>query len=38
MWVIWRLTRRRYLDWRQAQFNLREQQQLAALQESTEKQ
>ena len=38
MWVIWRLTRRRYLDWRKAQFNLREQQQLAALQESTEKQ
>ncbi|MDU7868996.1 MAG: MFS transporter, partial [Pantoea sp.] len=38
MWVIWRLTRRRYLDWRQAQFNLREQHQLAALQENTEKQ
>lgn len=38
MWAIWRLTRRRYLEWRQARFNLREQQQLAALQDLREKQ
>lgn len=37
MWVLWRLTRRRYLDWRQAKHNMREQQ-LAALQERTEQQ
>ncbi|MBA4822256.1 MFS transporter [Pantoea ananatis] len=38
MWVLWRLTRRRYLDWRQATFNLAEQRQLAAAQERTEQQ
>lgn len=37
MWVLWRLTRRRFLDWRQAKYNRREQQ-LAALQERTEQQ
>ncbi|MCZ4058751.1 MFS transporter [Pantoea sp. LMR881] len=36
MWVLWRLTRRRFLDWRKANFNRREQQQLAAAQEPTE--
>ncbi|MBC0854362.1 MFS transporter [Pantoea sp. SGAir0180] len=36
MWVLWRLTRRRYLDWRQAKFHLAEQRQLAAAQERTE--
>ncbi|MDF7784513.1 MFS transporter [Pantoea stewartii] len=36
MWVLWRLTRRRYLDWRQAKFHLTEQRQLAAAQERTE--
>ena len=37
MWVLWRLIRRRFLDWRQAKYNRREQQ-LAALQERTEQQ
>nr|WP_222939069.1 MFS transporter [Duffyella gerundensis] len=37
MWVLWRLTRQRYLDWRQAQRLLAEQRQQATLATSTEK-
>ena len=36
MWALWRLSRRRYLDWRQARFNLMEQRLAAASQESME--
>ncbi|WP_187488187.1 MFS transporter [Duffyella gerundensis] len=37
MWVLWRLTRQRYLNWRQAQRLLAEQRQQAILATSTEK-
>ncbi len=37
MWVLWRLTRQRYLNWRQAQRLLAEQRQQATLATSTEK-
>lgn len=36
MWVLWRLTRLRYLNWRQARHNLTEQQQQAAPANRTE--
>lgn len=37
MWVLWRLTRQRYLNWRQAQRTLAEQRHQATLAISTEK-
>jgi len=36
MWALWRLSRQRYLNWRQARFNLMEQRLAAASQESME--
>lgn len=36
MWALWRLSRQRYLNWRQARFNLMEQRLAAASQASTE--
>ena len=36
MWALWRLSRQRYLNWRQARFNLMEQRLAAAPQESME--
>jgi len=38
MWALWRLSRQRYLSWRQARFNLKEQRLAAASQESMESQ
>lgn len=38
MWALWRLSRQRYLNWRQARFNLKEQRLAAASQESMESQ
>lgn len=36
MWALWRLSRQRYLNWRQARFNLMEQRLAAASQETME--
>ncbi|MDT0175613.1 MFS transporter [Enterobacter sp. BRE11] len=36
MWALWRLSRQRYLNWRQARFNLMEQRLAAASQAPTE--